>query len=140
MLEQPLWVLDTNLLISRLLTPRGTAAQAVDKALRQGVLLVSDSTLDELVKVLWRPKFDRYLSADDRHRFLAFLAGVTRRVHITRQFHLCRDVRDNQFLNVAFSGQANAIVTGGQDLLVLGAFEAVPIVSPADFLALSNQG
>ncbi len=99
-------------------------------------VLIRRQKQDELVQVLWRPKFDRYLSADDRHRFLALLAGVTRRVHITRQFHLCRDARDSPFLDVAFSGQANAIVTGVQDLLVLRAFEGVPNVSPADFLAV----
>lgn len=136
MIEQPTWVIDTNLLVSRLLTPRGTAAKAVDRALSQGVLLVSDRTLDELVSVLWRPKFDRYLSADDRRQFLALLAGVTRRVHVTRQFQRCRDPQDDQFLDVAFSGQANGIVTGDQDLLVLSTFEGIPIFSPADFLAV----
>jgi putative PIN family toxin of toxin-antitoxin system len=136
MTEQPKWVVDTNLLISRLLAPRGVAAQAVDHALRQGVLLVSDATLAELVDVLWRPKFDRYLTREDRQRFVALLAGVTRRVHITRQFDVCRDPRDNKFLDVAFSGQANALVTGDQDLLVLREFQGVPIVTAADFLSL----
>ena len=136
MTEQPKWVVDTNLLISRLLVPRGVAAQAVDHALSQGVLLVSDATLTELVEVLWRPKFDRYLTREDRERFLSLLAGVTRRVHITRQFEMCRDPRDNKFLDVAFSGQANALVTGDQDLLVLREFQGVPIVTAADFLSL----
>ena len=77
MTEQPKWVVDTNLLISRLLVPRGVAAQAVDHALSRGVLLVSDATLAELVDVLWRPKFDRYLTREDRERFVALLAGVT---------------------------------------------------------------
>ena len=136
MTEQRQWVIDTNLLISRLLAPRGVAAQAVDCALREGVLLVSDATLAELVEVLWRPKFDRYLTREERQRFLTLLAGVTRRVHITRQFDVCRDPRDNKFLDVAFNGQANALVTGDQDLLVLGEFHGLPIVTAADFLNL----
>lgn len=136
MTDQPKWVVDTNLLISRLLTPRGAAAQAVDHALSQGVLLVSEATLTELVQVLWRPKFDRYLTSDDRQRFLALLAGVTRKVHITRQFDICRDAKDNQFLDVAFNGQANALITGDQDLLVLKVFQGVPIVTAAAFLAM----
>ncbi len=136
MAEQPRWVVDTNLLISRLLVPKGTAAQAVDHALRQGVLLVSEATLTELVQVLWRPQFDRYLSSDDRQRFLALLAGVTRKVHVTRQFDICRDAKDNQFLDVAFNGQAHALITGDQDLLVLEVFQGVPIVTAAAFLAL----
>ena len=136
MTDQPKWVVDTNLLISRLLAPRGVSAQAVDHALSQGVLLLSDSTLAELVQVLWRPKFDPYLTPEDRHRFLALLAGVTRRVHITRQFDVCRDRRDNQFLDVAFNGQAKALLTGDQDLLVLREFHGIPILTAAEFLAL----
>jgi putative PIN family toxin of toxin-antitoxin system len=136
MAEQAQWVIDTNLLISRLLAPRGVAAQALDRALREGVLLVSDATLGELVEVLWRPKFDRYLTREDRQRFLTLLAGVTRRVHITRQFDVCRDPRDNTFLDVAFNGQANALVTGDHDLLVLREFQGVPMVTAADFLNL----
>jgi len=138
MTDQPRWVVDTNLLISRLLTPRGVAAQAVDHALSQGVLLMSDATLAELVQVLWRSKFDRYLTQGDRRQFLALLAGVTRNVHITRQFDVCRDARDNKFLDVAFNGKASALVTGDQDLLVLGTFQGMPIVTAADFLVLSN--
>jgi uncharacterized protein len=36
------WVVDTNVLVSRLLMAGGTAARAVDRALSSGVLLVSD--------------------------------------------------------------------------------------------------
>jgi putative PIN family toxin of toxin-antitoxin system len=136
MTDQLKWVIDTNLLISRLLAPRGVAAQAVDHALSQGVLLVSEATLAELVEVLWRPKFDRYLTREDRDRFLMVLAGVSRQVHITRQFDVCRDARDNKFLDLAFNGQANALLTGDQDLLVLREFQGVSIVTASDFLAL----
>jgi predicted nucleic acid-binding protein len=45
-------VLDTNLWISRLLMPTGTAAQAVDHALTWGTPLMSEETLSELVEVL----------------------------------------------------------------------------------------
>ncbi len=52
------FVVDTNVLVSRLLAPRSTAAKAVDVALAQGRLLGSDETLAELAEVLARPKFD----------------------------------------------------------------------------------
>jgi len=136
MTERLKWVLDTNLLVSRLLVPSGLAAKAVDHALSRGVLLVSDATLTELVEVLWRPKFDRYLSRAERDRFVSLLAGVSRRVHITRHLDLCRDPRDNMFLDVAFNGQAHALITGDQDLLVLRECEGVPIMTAAHFLTL----
>ena len=136
MTEQPRWVLDTNILISRLLAPRGTAARAVDQALLSGSVLVSDATLTELVEVLGRSKFDRYLTPLQRREFLGLLSTVTRKVHITRQFQMCRDPRDDKFIDLALNGQARAIVTGDQDLLVLHPLHGVAVLTPAQFLAL----
>jgi putative PIN family toxin of toxin-antitoxin system len=134
MIEQPLWVLDTNTLISRLLAPGGVAAQAVDHALAHGVLLVSEATLDELVSVLDRPKFDPYLSRDERRQFIALLGGVSLVVPVPHTIRACRDPKDDKFLDVALTGHAKAIITGDKDLLVLNPFHGVPIISPADFL------
>ena len=98
-------------------------------------MLVSDETLEELIRVLARPRFDPYITADDRQRIMALLSGVARRIHVTRQFQLCGDPKDDKFLDVAFNGQAQAIVTGDQDLLVLQSFHGMAILAPAQFLA-----
>jgi putative PIN family toxin of toxin-antitoxin system len=134
MIEQSLWVLDTNTLVSRLLCPGGVAAQAVDHALARGVLLVSQETLDELVQVLTRAKFDPYISREDRRRFLELLGGVARVVPVVRPIRACRDPKGDKFLDVALSGEAGAIITGDQDLLVLDPFHGIRVVSPSVFL------
>lgn len=134
MAEPARWVVDTNVLVSRLLAPGGTAARAVDHALAGGVLLVSDATLDELVDVLSRPRFDPYVSVAERTHFIRLLGGISRRVHVTRAFRVCRDPRDDKFLDVAINGEAHALVTGDRDLLELHPFLGLPIVSAADFL------
>lgn len=128
------WVLDTHTLISRLLVPAGVAGRAVDQALAQGVLLVSEATLAELAEVLARPKFDRYLNQEERQQYFRLLCGVARTVNITQRSEACRDPRDNRFLDVALSGEADAIVTGDADLLVLHPHHGVAILSPAQFL------
>jgi putative PIN family toxin of toxin-antitoxin system len=134
MTELQRWVLDTNLLVSRLLAPGGTAARAVDEALARGVLLVSEATLAELAHVLARPRFDSYVTPAQREQFLRLLGGVSRLVHVTRRFQSCRDPKDDKFLDVAINGDADAIVTGDKDLLVLHPFHGVPIVTAAQFL------
>lgn len=134
MSDQSLWVLDTNTLISRLLCPGGVAAQAVDHALVRGVLLVSEDTLNELVEVLTRSKFDPYVTREDRRQFLELLGGVARIVPIVRKIRACRDAKDDKFLDVAVNGEATAIITGDQDLLVLDPFHGTRILSPAAFL------
>lgn len=131
------WVVDTNVLISRLLAPNGVAAKAVDHALEGGILLLSDDTLAELVAVLGRAKFDTYVSRSDRQRFIALLGGVARIVPVIQKICACRDPKDDKFLDVALSGGARAIVSGDQDLLVLHPFHGIDIVTPAAFLAWS---
>lgn len=134
MIEQSLWLLDTHVLISRLLVPKGVAGQAVDHALVRGILLVSEDTLSELVEVLGRPKFDPYASREERRQFVELLGGVARIVPITRKLRACRDAKDDKFLDVAVNGGAKAMITGDRALLELDPFHDVRIVSPADYL------
>lgn len=131
------WVLDTNTLVSRLLLPGGTAARAVDHALALGVPLVSDDTLAELADVLSRPRFDRYVTLQERQRFVQLLLGVARRVPITHRVRACRDPKDDKFLHVALNGRAEAIITGDRDLLVLDPFHGVRILSPTAFCRMA---
>lgn len=130
------WVLDTNALISRLLLPTGVAARAVDHALARGVVLVSEETMNELAEVISRPKFDRYLSVAERVQFLRLFGGVARMVNITHRVAACRDPKDDKFLHVALNGEAEAIVTGDRDLLVLHPFHGISNLSPADFVVM----
>lgn len=130
-----LWVVDTNVLVSRLLAPGGVAARSVDHALARGVLLMSEITLEELAAVLGRDKFDPWVSREDRQRFIALLGGVARTVTITRTIQACRDPKDDKFLDVALAGGAHAIITGDADLLALNPFHGVPIITPAAFLS-----
>lgn len=128
------WVVDTNVLVSRLLMPGGTPARALDHALARGVLLVSEATLTELVEVLSRPKFDPYISQQDREEFIRKLGGIARVVEPVWCDAVCRDSKDDKFLHVAVCGEAEAVITGDGDLLALHPFHGIDILAPADFL------
>jgi len=127
-------VVDTNVLISRLLAPNTAPAQALSHVVRHGQLLASNATLDELAEVLGRPKFDRYLTLDERQQFIRLLARIVDLPTITHRFSDCQDPRDNKFLDLAVSGAANAIISGDNDLLALHPFHDIPILKPADYL------
>lgn len=128
------FVLDTNALVSRLLVPDSIPGQAVRKAVEDGEILMSESTLYELADVLGREKFDAYVSIQDREEFLRILGRIAETIPILQAVHECRDTRDNHILEVAINGQAQFIVTGDDDLLVLNPFRGIPIIKPADFL------
>jgi uncharacterized protein len=127
-------VVDTNALGSRLLLPDSIPGQAVRKAVEEGDILMSESTLFELADVLGREKFNAYVNIQDREEFLRMLGRIVEMNTILHAIHDCRDVRDNQILEVAVNGQAQVIVTGGEDLLVLNSFRGISIMRPADYL------
>ena len=99
-----------------------------------GQLLASDATLSELAEVLSRDKFNRYVDLADRHEFFRQLVRVVERVPITRIVHASRDPKDDKFLELAVNGNADIIVTGDQDLLVLSPFQQILIITPASYL------
>ena len=132
-------VVDTNVLISRLLAPSSLPGQAVSHAVRHGRLLASNETFEELAQALGRAKFDRYLSLDERQQFMRLLGRIVDMPSITHRFTICRDPKDNKFLDLAVSGTASAIVTGDQDLLELHPFKQIPIIQPATYLQTIPQ-
>lgn len=128
-------VVDTNVLISRLLLPETVPGQALRKIVEEADLLVSDETLDELVEVLSRPKFDRYVTVEERQEFIRLLGHIAERVSVIHPIRACRDPRDDKFLALAVSGEADIVITGDADLLVLHPFRGMAILTPADYLA-----
>ena len=71
---------------------------------------------------------------EDRQVFLLKFISASELVSITQKITVCRDEKDNKFLELAISGNANVIVTGDLDLLVLNPFQAVEIVTPDIFI------
>jgi len=127
-------VVDTNALISRLLLPDSVPGRAVSKAVETGQLLVSEATMDELADVLSRPKFDRYISREDRQLFFRLLGRTAELISVVCRIQTCRDPRDDKFLEAAVNGSASLIVSGDADLLVLHPFESISIMTPNDYL------
>jgi len=136
-------VVDVNVLVRAMIRPQGTVGPVLDR-LRDGdyLFLYSDPVLAELVDVLGRPRIrEKYGIADeDVEAILALLLLRGESVAPARRFVVCRDPKDDKFLELAVAGQADVIVTGDEDLIVLHPFEAIPIIGPAAFLArLADQ-
>ncbi len=127
-------VVDTNVLVSRLLLADSIPAQAVRAARQKGTLLVSEATMQELADVLARPRFDRYVTIEDRKQFLRLLTRVAEFVPIVCRVRECRDPKDDKFLEVALNGTADLILTGDRDLLALHPWRDIAILKPADYL------
>ncbi len=129
------FVLDTNVVISAVLLPRSVPRKAFDLAFIQGIVLVSESTLDELDEVLRRPRFERYIPEDERLQFLTNFIRDTTVIEVSEIITDCRDPKDNKFLELAVSGCATCIISGDADLLVLHPFHSIPVMTPNEFVS-----
>ncbi|MDE0282891.1 MAG: putative toxin-antitoxin system toxin component, PIN family [Gammaproteobacteria bacterium] len=131
-------VVDTNVLISAALRPKG-APRAVLDSIRSmnGVLVFSDETFSELQSRFNRPKFDRYVSQDLRRIWLSQLEAVSEWVSITGVRLGCRDPDDDKVLETALIGDVSCLVTGDHDLLTIPQPpRKVSILTPSAFLEL----
>jgi len=82
------------------------------------VPLLSRATAAQLERVLHYPKFQ--LSADERHELLGEYLPWCEVVEITNPCAaMCRDEKDQPFLDLAQSGEAEFLISGDQDLLAL---------------------
>ena len=126
-------VFDNNVLVSAALLG-GVPRKAFDKLLDNGTVLVSIPVLLELADVLNREKFDKYVTHDERMRFMVSFLKVAEMIEISDTITVCRDPKDDKLLDLAISGNADFLVTGDKDLLVLHPFRRVEIITPREFL------
>lgn len=128
------YVFDTNALISALLFENSKPAQALRYALANGEVLVSLDLLEELNEVLGREKFNRYLTTEEREEFLEALIERAVLVDITENVQECRDPKDDKVLELGLNGEAQYIISGDRDLLVLHPFRDVLVITADEFL------
>jgi len=130
-------VIDTSILLVRaLIKPRGTVGPVL-QGLRNAdyQLVYSDPIPAELAEVLARPRLRaKYgLTTEDVAIAPSLILPRGEPVVPARRIDVCRDPTDNMLLEAALAGQADAIVSGDNDLLTLNLFEGIPILSPEAF-------
>ena len=137
-------VVDTNILISAFFWGE-LPAELLDAA-RAGrcTIITSETLLAELLDVLEREKFAERLRQINRNppQFLQNYRALVEVVDVAPLPQpVSDDPDDDEVLACAISGEADAIVTGDDDLLRLGAYASIPILRLAEILdRLSHPG
>jgi len=124
---------DTNILISGLNFSGGKPFAFLELA-REGKInvTVSEPILDEMADVLAR-KFDFTPERIEKAR--KFITGMARVVTPAVQLDVIKeDPDDNRMLECAVSAGSDYIVSGDKDLLRLGRYDAIRILTVSDFL------
>lgn len=138
----PVVVIDTNVWISGVLTKVGSPALLTRHAIGFGQPVFTLDTFAELKQRLWLPKFDRYVSIENRRRLLHEINTAALWVDVSPQIAsqtFCRDADDDKMIHAALASNADWLVTGDRDLLILSeslSASGVRIVSPANALQL----
>ncbi len=129
----PRVVFDTNTVVSALLFPTGSLAWLRQSWHGRTVIpLANKATMQELYRVLSYPKFT--LAAADREELLSDYLPFAELVTTPARppaLPQCRDPDDQKFIELAFSAQADMLVTGDKDLLVLANKVKFLICNPA---------
>jgi uncharacterized protein len=132
-------VLDVNVWISALLW--GGFPSRILHLSRQNKLtiFISESLLEELEITLQRPKFKNQLKK--RNHSVEYLIAITQGFsqkcsNLSLNVPELRDPKDNHILAAALSANAEVLITGDQDLLVLSEFSGILIMKPTDFMEI----
>jgi len=128
------FVFDTNILLSAVFNEHSTPGLALKKARTIGTLLVSDEVISEYLIVFSREKFNKWLSLKTRIDFIENIITNSLPIQILERVVACRDPKDDKYLSLAKTAQADCIISGDQDLLILNPFENIPILHATTFL------
>lgn len=134
----PIVVLDTNTVLSSLLFSQNKLSQM--RMLWQSKKITpvaSKATVSELIRVLAYPKF-KLSSLEQQNLLGEYLPYVKtiKKVQKLTDVNVCRDINGVMFLELALAGNADYLVTGDKDLLVLQQHFNFQIITPAAFINL----
>lgn len=134
-------VLDTNVVISAVISPAGKPLKVLMYCGRAQMLVTSEALMTEIETRLMRPRISKRTTPIEREIILDVLRVGSLLVKPATLAPTCRDPDDDIVLATALAGRADVIVTGDQDLLVLDPFQGIRILTPAAFLdAVSTAG
>ena len=129
-------VLDSNIIVAAY-AGRGLCNSLFELCLDQHSILISDFILNEVKRTL-------------HNKFKMPLPNVQIIIDYLKEFcilstynkitdNICRDKNDNDIISLAVSNNADYLITGDNDLLVLKKYNKIKIISPRDFWVLSKS-
>jgi uncharacterized protein len=127
-------IVDTNIWISYLI---GFQLGGLTELLSTGKieLVLSEQLLIELKEVTARKKFRRYFGEHEVGELFKLMNILGTSYEVAEYPNICRDVKDNFLLGLIRASQADILVTGDQDLLVLNPFEGTVIIEANQLLS-----
>lgn len=135
--------LDTNILISGLISSKGAPHEILSALRKREFLLISSlEIIDEIKRVLNYPSIKKNynLTPDQIKRLTKLVRKYSYKCRSASNLKVIKDdPDDNKFLHVAIQGKADFIVFGDKHLLDLRTFQGIPIITARQFIYIFNQ-
>lgn len=126
-------ILDTNLWISFLVS--NNLSQLDELIVKKRITLIfSYELLEEFIDVVSRPKFEKYISKQHIEKILECFDQFGELIEVTSNTNICRDEKDNFLLNLSVDSNADYLITGDKDLLILEKIEHTKILTFTEFI------
>ncbi len=122
-------VLDTNVIIDGIKDDYSYEKQIID-AVRNGEIeaYANHQTIRENKLIM-----NRLITDEEYQSEISTLFSQINNVINRRQIHIVSDPEDNKILESAVEAEADFLITRDNDLLSLGKYEEIEIVTPAEF-------
>ncbi len=134
-------VLDTNVLLSALMSPAPPSAEILSRWRdRKVTILTAAEQIDEIARVTRYPRIRALLHPALAGRLVNRLRDVATVVENLPTVDRSPDPDDNYLLAIAEAGEAQFLVTGDKPLLGLKRHKSTRIVTPAALLKLLKEG
>ncbi len=132
MIKKQKIIIDTNLWISFLISKNFTFLQYLVET-NKIELLYSNQLILEIDNVVNRPKFKKYFDTESVKLIYDLFKKDGTKIELKTDLQICRDPKDNFLLNLAVDGNADYLITGDKDLLILEKINNTKIITIADF-------
>ena len=125
-------IVDTNIWISFLIGKNLKGLQEYIDS--QAIIIVTcNEQIQELAEVFKKPKIKKYFTAEQIENFFELLDESSVKVDLKTKTDICRDLKDNYLISLAIDSNADFLITGDNDLIVLNKVENTSMIKFNDF-------
>ena len=127
-------IIDTNVIISHLISKKISQTDRIFDLVFDGTIIafITEEVWSELIEKIQSPRIKPMLNRNTA-KFIAQYKYAVTKIQAATKLSICRDPKDDKFLELAQDSQADYLITGDQDLLILRNHLSTKIITISEF-------
>ena len=131
-------IIDTNLWISFIISKKFNQIETLFLK-NEVVLIFNEELILEIKNTMSKPKLMKYFNENSLNEMLVAFEECIEIIASYTSIKICRDEKDNFLLNLSIDGNADYLITGDKDLLVLNQIEKTKIITITEFTEIITK-